>query len=67
MRSLRINRISTLKRSTSGQLPSWLRRTLFDAQDEIDRKKESLISEVEGRLQQRVETEPLFMIRWEVK
>jgi adenine-specific DNA-methyltransferase len=43
------------------------RRTLFDAQDEIDRKKESLISEVEGRLQQRVETEPLFAIRWEVK
>ena len=43
------------------------RRALFDAQDEIDRKKELLISEVEARLQQRVETEPLFTIRWEVK
>jgi superfamily II DNA or RNA helicase len=43
------------------------RRALYDAQDEIDSKKERLISEVEARLEQRVETEPLFTIRWEVR
>jgi superfamily II DNA or RNA helicase len=42
------------------------RRMLYDAQDEIDRKKETLISGVEARLQQRIETEPLFTIQWKV-
>ena len=64
MRSLRINRISTLKRSTSGQLPSWVRRTFFDAQDEIDRRREQRIAEIEGKLQQRVSRTRLFSIRW---
>ena len=40
------------------------RRELFVAQDEIDVRKETLISEVEARLQQRAETEDLFTIRW---
>ena len=43
------------------------RRALYDAQDEIERKKESLISDVEAKLQQRVETEGLFTVRWEVR
>ncbi len=43
------------------------RRMLFEAQDEIDRQKESLISDVEARLRQQVETEPLFTIRWRVE
>jgi superfamily II DNA or RNA helicase len=43
------------------------RRMLYDAHDEIDRKKERLISEVEARLEQRVEAEPLFTIHWKVQ
>ena len=43
------------------------RRALFDAQDQIDRRKDGLISDVEARLRQQVETEPLFTIRWRVE
>jgi adenine-specific DNA-methyltransferase len=43
------------------------RRSLYESQDEIDRKKEALLSHVEARLAQRVETEPLFVIRWRVE
>ena len=41
-----------------------LRRTLFDAQDEIDRRREQIIADIEGKLQQRVAQEILFLIRW---
>jgi adenine-specific DNA-methyltransferase len=40
------------------------RRALFDAQDDIDRRREQLIAEIEGKLQQRVSQTPLFSIRW---
>jgi len=40
------------------------RRALFDAQDEIDRRREQLIAEIEGKLQQRVSQTTLFSIRW---
>ncbi len=40
------------------------RKSLFDAQDEIDERKSSLIGDVEARLQQSVEMSPLFTIRW---
>lgn len=40
------------------------RRTLFDAQDEIDRRRGQLIEEIEGKLQQNITSEPLFCIRW---
>ena len=40
------------------------RRALFDAQDEIDRRREQLIAEVEGKLQQKVISHQLFTIRW---
>jgi ERCC4-related helicase len=42
------------------------RRTLFEAQDEVDRKREQLIAEVEGKLQQRCDSETLFQIRWQL-
>ncbi|MCI0691895.1 hypothetical protein L0337_07805 [candidate division KSB1 bacterium] len=35
-----------------------------DAQDEIDRQGEQLISDIEGKLQQRVSQTKLFSIRW---
>lgn len=43
------------------------RRSLFEAQDEIDRRKENLISEVEARLRQSLDTEKLFTVRWRVE
>lgn len=42
------------------------RRTLFEAQDEIDSRKEGLIEGVEARLQQLISTSELFAIRWRV-
>jgi adenine-specific DNA-methyltransferase len=40
------------------------RRTLFDAQDEIDRQRDELIARIEGKLQQRTRHDQLFTIRW---
>ena len=40
------------------------RRALFDAQDDIDRRREQLIADIEGKLQQRVSQKPLFSIPW---
>lgn len=40
------------------------RKSLFDAQDEIDERKSSLIGDVEARLQQSVEMTEMFAIRW---
>ena len=42
------------------------RRALFDAQDDIDRRREQLIAEIEGKLQQRVSQQKLFSIRWKL-
>jgi adenine-specific DNA-methyltransferase len=42
------------------------RRDLYAAQDEIERKKDSLIADVEARLQQSTTREELFTIRWRV-
>lgn len=42
------------------------RKALFEAQDEIDGRKETLIAAVEARLKQTVEAETLFTIRWRV-
>ena len=42
------------------------RRSLFDAQDEIDRKRGELIAQIEGKLTQKVHSECLFTIRWRV-
>lgn len=43
-----------------------MRRNLFEAQDEIEKKKETLITDVEARLRQRITTQELFAIRWQV-
>jgi adenine-specific DNA-methyltransferase len=42
------------------------RRALFDAQDEIDRKRGHLIEEIEVKLQQKTTLEPLLAIRWKL-
>lgn len=42
------------------------RRTLFEAQDEIDIRKEGLIGGVEERLQQLISSTELFTVRWRV-
>jgi adenine-specific DNA-methyltransferase len=43
------------------------RRTLFDAQDRVDAQRAELIAQVELRLRQAIEEQPLFTIRWRVK
>ena len=40
------------------------RRHLFEAQDEIDRKKEDLIGGIEARLKHRIDKALLFTIKW---
>ena len=40
------------------------RRTLFDAQDQVDRQREELIAKIEGKLQQQLATSELFTIHW---
>jgi len=42
------------------------RRTLFDAQDQVDRQRQELISTIEGKLAQRVESTQLFSVRWKI-
>jgi adenine-specific DNA-methyltransferase len=42
------------------------RRALFDAQDEIDRRREQLIADIESRLTQKVTSEEMFMIQWKL-
>jgi len=42
------------------------RRTLFEAQDEVDSRKEGLIEGVEARLRQQISTRHLFTIRWQL-
>ena len=42
------------------------RRSLFDAQDDVDRQRERLIDEVEGKLGQKTSFRPLFTIRWRI-
>ncbi|MDO9165081.1 MAG: hypothetical protein Q7U13_03145, partial [Rhodoferax sp.] len=43
-----------------------LRQNLFHAQDEVDGRKESLINEIEARLQQKIESNELFTVKWKV-
>jgi adenine-specific DNA-methyltransferase len=43
------------------------RRTLFEAQDEIDRKRTELISQIEAKLGQKVKLECLFIACWRVR
>jgi len=43
------------------------RRRLFETQDEVDERKDSLIEDIEQRLKQRTEDVALFTIRWCVR
>jgi len=43
-----------------------LRMNLYQAQDEVDGKKENLIEEIEARLKQTIEKNELFLIRWKI-
>lgn len=40
------------------------RRELFESQDQIDAQRDGLIQKLEGQLQQKVSTRPLFALRW---
>ena len=42
------------------------RQEIFNVEDEIMEKRDGLIDQLERRLVQRTETEPLFTIRWRV-
>ena len=42
------------------------RQNLFNAQDEIDEKKELLLSRIEKMLQQKVQHTELFTIKWRI-
>lgn len=43
-----------------------MRKKLYEAQDEVDTKKEDLIVRVEMQLKQRTKSETLFMLQWKV-
>jgi len=40
------------------------RRTLFDAQDQVDKQREELITQIESKLNQKAWAEQLFFLRW---
>jgi hypothetical protein len=40
------------------------RRSLFDAQDEVDKRRDDLIQQIESKLTQRTQVEKLFVVRW---
>ena len=40
------------------------RRSLFDAQDHVDKQRDELISQIEGKLAQRHSMNTLFSVRW---
>ena len=42
------------------------RRALFEAQDAIDRRRDELISAIEGKLEQRIKEEGLFTVHWHI-
>ena len=43
------------------------KRTLFDAQDQIEQRKDSLIADVEARLQQKTTRSEVFAVRWQLR
>jgi ERCC4-related helicase len=42
------------------------RRSLFDAQDRVDKQRDDLISKIEGKLDQKVISKILFIVRWSI-
>jgi ERCC4-related helicase len=43
------------------------RKELFDKQDEVDERRESLIETLEGKLNKKTSKEDLFMIQWSIR
>ena len=43
------------------------RRSLFDAQDQVDKQREELIAQIEGKLEQQVDVRSLFTVRWRLQ
>ena len=43
-----------------------MRKKLYEAQDDVEGRKEKLIGQVEAQLKQKSKIEPLFTIRWKV-
>jgi ERCC4-related helicase len=43
------------------------RRTLFNAQDEVDEQRSALIAEIEGKLTQKTASATLFTIQWKLE
>ena len=43
-----------------------MRKALFDRQDDIELQRNALIEQLEGKLEQKVEVNELFMIEWEM-
>jgi hypothetical protein len=42
------------------------RQTLFEAQDQIDERKETLLTDIEKRLNQKMEQIERFTLRWKI-
>lgn len=42
------------------------RQRLFQAQDEVDQQRETLIGKIEAQLRQRHEVQVLFRVRWKL-
>ncbi|MEX1096278.1 MAG: SNF2-related protein [Planctomycetales bacterium] len=61
------SKIEAQKRSNElEQKRNQKKRTLFDAQDEIEQRKETLIEDIEARLKQQTSRQAVFTIRWRV-
>ena len=43
-----------------------MRKKLYEAQDEVDVKKDTLLEKIEAQLKQRSKVEPLFTISWKI-
>jgi adenine-specific DNA-methyltransferase len=43
------------------------RRSLFDAQDQVDKQREELIEQIESKLAQKSDLQPLFTLRWRIE
>ena len=43
-----------------------MRRKLYDAQDDVDKRKDNLLERVEAQLKQRTQIKELFSLRWSV-
>ena len=42
------------------------RRSLFDAQDQVDKQREELIAAIEGKMSHKTQLTQLFLIRWAI-